>query len=274
MLLVSRFMLLAVACLAAANKSLLLAVAANDVPYPYFASDSSGHLHINTTSPEQDVFVNGVSFKQLVEDVKELKAVVGLTDGAQDSRRGRITDVFEVYDDAVYISAPNGVFFSSSKEHKVTEAADGWNPVTVSALVGDYMTFKWSSLEAVYETMSDGSTAVQGGFSSGNAKIGGEFTIRLREAKTYYFRAANKGFVCTVVAKPAGVAPAVQQLQVGRANYNFEIVGFGEDAGSNCENLYGAMYNSNGACKCREGAVKRMYRSYDSDDIYMCVVAR
>ena len=248
----------------------VLGALADDTPsYPFFASDNAGHLHINTSSPDQDVFVNGVSFSQLAKDVAELKAVVGLTENT-DPKRGRITDVIDVHDDAVYISAKNGVFLSSGAAHVINEASTSWNPSSLDCNVGDRVTFKWSSLEAVYETQADGSTAVQGGYNSGDATIGGEFTVWLNEAKTYKFRAANKGFVLTVNANPAGMKPGSRFMQFG-AGDGVIILGTGYSYSSGCYGTTGAMYNSNG-CKCRAGTVKQVYDGYSSSyNLYMCI---
>lgn len=243
-------------------------------------SDPAGHLHINTSSPDQDVFVNGVSFSQLAQNVVELNQAVTSLQATVDNllasvaalqeaqpQQSEIADVVTVHDDAVYISAKNGVFLSSGAAHVINEASTSWNPSSLDCNVGDRVTFKWSSLEAVYETQADGSTAVQGGYNSGDATLGGEFTVWLNEEKTYKFRAANKGSVLTVNTFPVGMTPGDRRMRVG-GMVGSRIIGTGErnTAGNACIRLTGAMYSFHG-CKCNEGTLMHVYSFF-----YMCLV--
>lgn len=239
---------------------------ASELPLPHFASDSNGNLHINTASSEQIVYVNGVNFNELVRDVAELKAAVGLT--APQPGRGRITDVINVQDGAAFLSAPAGVYLSANRTHNVTEGSNNWSPSSLTAVVGDYIRFQWSSMEAIYETQSDGTTMLQGGAVSGPASVSGEFVVRLTRPKTYYFRAANKGYLCTVQVEPFGISPSRNILELVMSQ-EFVIVGFGRRSSSSfCDSVIGALTSS---CACSYGTFRVIPIGGSQGDIAFCV---
>ena len=224
---------------------------------PYIGSDTGGNLHINTTA-HQDVFVNGVSFTQLVQAVEELSSEVAQL--RRETSRDRVdalnpaaSPIFESKG-AVYISAKNGVYLSNNATFYVNETSTGWSPSTLECNVGDHVTFKWSSLNAVFETESDGTTPAANGLNSGNLTQGGEFTVLLLDARQYTFRATNGNHLkITVSANPAGLNPSSRRLQTGGAD--LRIIGWGRHyhPSLTCDYLQGAMYDSSSGCKCNEG---------------------
>lgn len=82
----------------------------------------------------------------------------------------------------------------------VEMGSTAWSPSSLTCRVGDTVTWKWSGIDAVYETTAANSAQAKiGGYSSGNPSIGGEFSLRLTLPGTYYLRSASLGFVTIVV---------------------------------------------------------------------------
>lgn len=138
------------------------------------------------------------------------------------------------------------------------EGSTSWDPKEINALVGDTVQFEWSSYEAVYEVQSDGATAVVSGAKSGDPTVGGGFSHRLMRQGTFYFRAANKGFVVKVNVGAAGLPGHISDPRAYTMQTSGVLGGcyqrwYGQSSSnsrSGCSPFGGAKCQNYGACIC------------------------
>lgn len=279
----------------------------------FIGQDGFGHFHINTSSPDQDVIINGRSFNGLAstvdalqQEMEVLKSLLGVapssdsstsdssasdsssppapssSTGASPSPTGSSgvagASVVEVYNNSVYITASNGVFFSTGETHSVSKAEDGaWDTAGLPATpaVGDFLEFAWSTLDRVFETDAEGMPLADG-YSSGEATEAGVFRVRLREPRAYHFGTDSSEDTVTVTAAAIGLPAGAAVFQSGGVSKDdaFSIVGWGEDHGGGCSNIHGAMYEEGASCLCAVGERKIVfYDLYDDDRLFFCVLA-
>ena len=252
-----------------------------------FEFDATGHLHINTTSADQDVFVNGVSVSQLARSVADLtQRLDELADAVSDAdlpqlsadvaqlkESGDVGDVVDVQDGAAIVSAPNGVFLSANKTHDVFEEGGVWTPSELSVNVGDYVRFNWTSMDAVAEVEANGDAVMEGGYRSGNVTQGGESSVRLYEPREYRFMSMTSGDVVTVVAHAAGVAATSSEMQLGYQGEYGPLRIYGLAFGSCSDRLRVGAIDGSSSCSCKQGNLVTLAHTHNHFPInmYLCV---
>lgn len=165
---------------------------------PLISRDASGNLHV-TTELGATLFVNGVPVNT---------SAMALQNGLEE-RLARLESVITTTEDGVTIvGGSRGAFLSRGQQYTVVEGTSAWEPSSLAGVkVGDTVTWKWSGLDAVFETVNAASaTAKVGGYTSGsNPSLGGELSVRFTFPGTYFLRSASKGYVSTVVVRGIGL---------------------------------------------------------------------
>lgn len=185
---------------------LTAAVLAHAQDLPLISRDASGNLHV-TTELGATLFVNGVPVNT---------SAMALQNGLEE-RLARLESVISTTEDGVTIVGGNrGAFLSRGQQFSVIEGSSAWEPAVLAGVqVGDTVTWKWSGLDAVFQTASASSaTATVGGYASGDPTLGGQLSVRFTFPGTYFLRSASKGYVSTVHVTGEGLGSGVSNFRI------------------------------------------------------------